>query len=110
MKRRSDRSAGCTEIVSCLTAFLGMAGDQISTRIGLMRPGIRESNPFVQALMERGLWLPYDLAFSAATVALPVLLIRRFDRREKLIFLFPTLLTGVFRLICAAWNIAFVCV
>jgi len=109
MKRRFYHSASYMEIVSCLTAFLGMVGDQASTRMGLMRPGIRESNPFARALMERGLWLPYDLAFSAATIALPVLLIRRFDRREKLIFLFPPLLTGVCRLICAVWNIAFVC-
>jgi len=108
MKRRFDHSASYTEIVSYLTAFLGMVGDQVSTRIGLTKPGIYESNQFAQALMERSLWLPYDLAVSAATIVVPVLLIRKFNRREKLIFLFLPLLTGVFRLICAVWNIAFV--
>jgi len=54
-----------------LTIFiLGCTLDQVSTRVALMNENIYESNPYAQALMDRGLWLVVDIILVVSLSAL----------------------------------------
>ena len=85
-------------------AVVGVLGDQVSTRLGLMRPGVSESNPFASWLMVRGLWLPFDLALLSFTVLASFVFARAVGPRERWLFLLAPVAFGVVRLVAAVWN------
>lgn len=92
------------EIIAYTTAVLGVIGDQVSTRLGMMRAGIFESNPFAAWLMGRGLWLPFDLAFLVISIFVPAYLVRRCDFKSSWITVCLPLISGVVRLFAAVMN------
>jgi hypothetical protein len=102
-----DRHVGL-ESFSYFMLIVGTLGDHISTMIGLTRPYIYESNPFTVWLMERGLWLPFDVVLVAVGIALPYLIIR-FTKRDyfKALLVYP-FLHGLIRLGACFWNFSLI--
>lgn len=92
------------EISAYFLAVLGMLGDQISTRLGLVLPGTCELNFFAAWMMARGLWLPLDLLLLAAFLCAPAALIRRYDARERWLTLAYPILFGLIRITAAISN------
>jgi len=92
------------ESFSYFMLILGTLGDHVSTVIALTRPYIYESNPFTVWLMERGLWLPFDVVLVAVGIAVPYLIIRITKRGYfKALLVYP-LLHGLIRLGASLWN------
>ena len=94
-----------SEIIAYVTAVLGVLGDQFSTRLGLTIPGVVESNQFTAILIERGLWLPFDILVLALAVGLPALFIRHTKMEGKWVTLRFPLLFGAARLLATVWNL-----
>ena len=94
------------EKTAYLVVTVGFLGDHLSTRLGLMKPYAYESNPHTVWLMDRGIWLPFDLLLLLATVGIPLLIMRRWNFRGRwAILVFPILL-GSGRLCAAIWNLS----
>ena len=86
------------ESFSYLVLILGTLGDHISTLIALTRPNIYESNLFTLWLMEKGLWLLFDVVLVAVGIAVPYLIIRLTKRDYfKALLVYP-FLHGLIRL------------
>jgi hypothetical protein len=100
----TNRSLTSSEIIVYITAILGMVGDQASTRLGLMLPNVYESNPFVELLLSRGLWLPFDLLVLFISIVLPLFLLRiTYFEGKNVILTFPLIL-GVVRIFASVSN------
>ena len=86
----------------------GTLGDHVSTVIALSRPYIYETNPFTVQLMERGLWLPFDLVLIVLGIAIPYVLIH-FTEKEyfKALLAYP-FLHGLIRFGACLWNFSLV--
>lgn len=91
------------EKLSYALTLVGTAGDQISTRVSLSTPYFYESNPFSVKLMTVGLWLPFDLALLLVGIAVPWVVMRRWEKRAVLVYPF---LYGALRLAAAVWNVS----
>lgn len=96
------------ESFSYFMLILGTLGDHVSTIIALTRPYIYESNPFTVWLMERGLWLPFDVVLVAMGIAVPYLIIRLTKRDYfKALLIYP-FLHGLIRLGASLWNFSLI--
>ncbi len=96
------------ESFSYFMLILGTLGDHVSTIIALTRPYIYESNPFTVWLMERGLWLPFDVVLVALGIAVPYLIIRLTKRDYfKALLVYP-FLHGLIRLGASLWNFSLI--
>jgi len=93
------------EKISYLLATVGILGDHLSTRLGLTKPYLYESNPYTIYLMEKGLWLPFDLILLLATVGISFHIMRRWTFRDRWAVLAFPILLGSIRLCSAIWNI-----
>lgn len=93
------------ESLAYLTAMVGIVGDHLSTRIGLLSPRIQELNPFTVYLRLNGLWLPFDIFMLAASLGLPALLIRKWSFRGRFAVLAFPILVGLTRLFAAIHNV-----
>ena len=92
------------EKTAYLVATVGILGDHLSTRLGLMNPDVYEANPYTIWLMQRGNWLTFDLLLLLAAVGIPALIMRRWTFKGRWVMLvFPALL-GSARLCAAIWN------
>jgi len=96
------------ESVSYFMLIFGTLGDHVSTIIALTRPYIYESNTFTVWLMERGLWLPFDIVLVALGIAVPYLIIR-FTKRNyfKALLVYP-FIHGLIRLGACLWNFSLI--
>jgi hypothetical protein len=93
------------ESLAYLTALVGIVGDHLSTRIGLISPRIQELNPFTVYLRLNGLWLLFDFFMLVASLGLPALLIRKWSFRGRFTVLAFPILVGSARLFAALHNI-----
>lgn len=90
------------EKLSYTLMMLGVAGDQISTRVSLSIPYFYESNPYSAKLMAMGLWLPFDLLLLLVGFAVPWAIIRKWGKHAILAY---PILYGAARLAAAVWNV-----
>ncbi len=93
------------EKTAYLVVTVGILGDHLSTRLGLMKPYAYESNPHTVWLMDRGIWLPFDLLLLLTTGGISVLLMKRWNFRGRWAILVFTILLGSARLCAAIWNL-----
>lgn len=96
------------EAFSYFMLILGTLGDHVSTIIALTRPYIFESNPFTVWLMERGLWLPFDVVLVAVGIAVPYLVLRVTKRDHFRALLIYPFLHGLIRLGACLWNFSLI--
>jgi len=92
------------ESLAYLTALVGIVGDHLSTRIGLISPRIQELNPFTVYLRLNGLWLLFDFFMLVVSLGLPALLIRKWSFRGRFAVLVFPILVGSARLFAALHN------
>jgi len=93
------------EKISYLLATAGILGDHLSTRLGLTKPYLYESNPYTIWLMEKGVWLPFDLLLLLATVGISFTILRRWTFRGRWAVLAFPILLGSTRLCSAILNL-----
>ncbi len=93
------------EKTAYITVIIGMLGDQLSTRIGLMKPGTYESNLLTADLIVNGLWLAFDSAIVVGSIFSTALFIRLVRLKGRWAFLFFPLIFGVGRIIVTIWNL-----
>jgi len=93
------------EKISYLLATAGILGDHLSTRLGLTKPYAYEANPHTIWLMEKGIWLPFDLLLLLATVGIPTLIMRKWSFKGRWAILSVPMLLGSARLCAAIWNL-----
>jgi len=94
-----------TEKISYLLATVGILGDHISTKLGLTKTYVYETNPNTIWLMEKGIWLPFDPLLLLATVGIPALIMRRWSFKGRWAILAFPMVLGSARLCAAIWNI-----
>lgn len=93
------------QYLAYLIVVVGILGDEVTTRLGLMRSGFLEGNLWTVWLMRHGLWLAADLLVIAAAILIPSWFVKRFTFQGKTaIFGFP-LTVGLLRFSCCLWNL-----
>lgn len=81
-----------SESKAYLLAAIGVAADQLTTRLALSKPNIVEANPNTIRLMKQGLWLPFDAAILVGTICISTVIMRRwkFPHRWVILLFFVT--------------------
>jgi hypothetical protein len=92
------------ELSSYLLLILGVSTDQLSTRIGLSRYNLYESNVFAARLMDLGLWGYVDLFLCLFIIVMTRNLYKKhLEEKAELLFIFP-LISGLIRLVTGLMN------
>ena len=92
------------EIGAYLILIAGVAGDHFSTGLALARENIYESNPVALILMQKGLWVPTDLALILISVGATYIFLRVLKKPiAKYMLIYPAL-AGLIRLVVTMWN------
>ena len=96
---------GKTELASYSFLLLGISIDQFSTRLGLSRYNLVESNIFAARLMNFGVWGYYDLLVSLAFIGITYISYRKtLAMKNDLVFVLPVI-SGTVRLFAGLMNI-----
>jgi hypothetical protein len=92
------------EIGAYLILVAGVAGDHLSTGLALARENIYESNPMALMLMQKGLWVPTDVALILISVGATYVFLRILKKPiAKYMLIYPAL-AGLIRLVVTMWN------
>ena len=95
-----------TEITSYSLLLLGVSIDQLSTKVGISRYGLRESNILARTFMDFGVWGYMDLMICVALIVVSYFSYRRIlNMKSNIVFFFP-LISGIFRIIVGLMNLA----
>ena len=93
------------ESYSYVFATLGVIGDQISTRIGLLNPNVAESNPITRYLISVNAWFIFDMLVLGITIGASYFFLRKVSvKKGKYILVYP-ILFGFFRLFATVLNL-----
>ena len=93
------------ESYSYVFATLGVIGDQISTRIGLLNPNVVESNPITRYLISVNAWFIFDMLILGITIGASYFFLRKVSvKNGKCILVYP-ILFGFFRLFATFLNL-----
>jgi len=76
-----------SELEAYLLAVIGVVADHLTTRLAQSKPNIFEVNPNTVRLMERGLWLPFDVAILFGTIGISVVIMRRWKFPHRWVIL-----------------------
>jgi hypothetical protein len=93
------------ERFSYVFATVGVVGDQISTRIGLLNPNIVESNPIARFLISVNAWFIFDMLFLGVTIGASYFFLRRVGVKNSNFILVYPILFGFFRLFATFLNL-----
>ena len=93
------------ERFSYVFATLGVIGDQISTRIGLLNPNIVESNSITRFLISVNAWFIFDILVLGITIGASYLFLRKVSVKNSNCILVYPILFGVFRLSATVLNL-----
>ena len=96
-----------SEFVSYLFAIIGVFGDQMTTRLSIMRYNIIEFNPLTRMLIEQNIWLVSDMLILVLLIGITHILVRKENIKSSSIMLTYPLILGVFRLVATIWNLQF---
>lgn len=96
------------EVSAYLLLIAGVAGDHLSTVIGLNRENVYESNPITAMLIQKGLWVTTDFALIVITVAITYFLLRMKENpMAKFMLIYPSL-AGLIRLVVMFSNLSLI--
>ena len=93
------------ERYSYVFAALGVIGDQLSTRIGLLNPNIMESNPITRFLISVNAWFLFDMMVLGIMIGASYLFLRKTSVKNRNFILVYPILFGVFRLVATVLNL-----
>ena len=93
------------ERYSYVFATLGVIGDQLSTRIGLLNPNIVESNPITRFLISVNAWFLFDMLSLGIMIGASYLFLRKASVKNRNFILVYPILFGVFRLVATVLNL-----
>lgn len=93
------------ERFSYVLVTLGVIGDQISTRIGLLNPNIVESNPITRFLISVNAWFIFDMLILGITIGTSYFFLRKVNVKNGTCILVYPILFGFFRLFATVLNL-----
>jgi phosphotransferase system glucose/maltose/N-acetylglucosamine-specific IIC component len=96
-----------SEFVSYLFAIIGVFGDQITTRLSIMKYNIIESNPLARMLIEHNMWLVFDVLILLIMIGITHTIVKKQKTQSFSIMLTFPFILGFFRLIASIWNLQF---
>jgi membrane-anchored protein YejM (alkaline phosphatase superfamily) len=88
-----------------MLATLGVVGDQISTRIGLLNPNIMEFNPITRFLISVNAWFIFDMLILGITIGASYLFLRKVNVKNSAFILVYPILIGSLRLFATVLNL-----
>ena len=95
-----------TEITAYSLLLVGVGIDQLSTRLGISRYNLIESNALARTFMDFGIWGYMDLLVCLTLIGITYFSYRKIiDMKSNLVFLFP-MISGIFRIIAGLMNIS----
>ena len=94
------------EVISIITLFLGVVGDEFSTYIGISSGFFYESNKYVQNLINLGIWTPFDFLSMFLLTFFSYLLSKRLDNATGNIIMLSLFVAGMIRLFACISNIS----
>ena len=95
-----------TEITSYSILLLGVSIDQLSTRVGISRYGLIESNAWARIFLDFSVWGIMDLLICFALIGVSYFSYRKIlGMKSNLVFIFPSI-SGIFRIIAGIMNIS----
>jgi hypothetical protein len=94
------------EALAYAIMILGVAGDHISTSIGLSRDYIRESNPMALSLMNNSIWIQTDIVLIVVSILAVFTLVRVVKSPSSRMVLVIPVLCGLVRLGVTFWNLS----
>lgn len=105
MIAKSREYTSSLEKISYLCMFSGIIGDQVSTRLGVLKMGVYEANPIVNWLLNNNLWLPLDLLLFTLIISLTKLSIQHLDYKFKHSLVLSPFIIGIMRIIAMIHNL-----
>jgi hypothetical protein len=85
--------------------FSGIIGDQVSTRLGVLKMGVYEANPIVNWLLNNNLWLPLDLLLFTLIISLTKLSRHHLDYKFKHCLVLSPFIICIMRIIAMIHNL-----